>query len=249
MSSIGLKTTEVEAICAEMDERGYCVVPNVIIKKKAEEAQAALMELVYEEMTDEHRKSHFQRVGKLAGKHPIFLELMCNELAVAVWRRYLGEDMVCSTWTGCTLHPGWAKNSWHVDYPFWSLKPPYTTDNLTGQTVWLLDDFTEENGGTGAVPYSHLHAHPPQLGPDEWPDDAEIITGSRGSVVFAHGAWWHCSRPNRTGRPRSCLLGMYIRKCCIPQEDMRCQLEEIENPTELVTQLMCGNQHQPRIIS
>ena len=42
MSSIGLKTTEVEAICAEMDERGYCVVPNVIIKKKAEEAQAAL---------------------------------------------------------------------------------------------------------------------------------------------------------------------------------------------------------------
>jgi hypothetical protein len=39
---------------------------------------------------------------------------------------------------------------------------------------------------------------------------------------------------------------MYLMPWFIPQEDMRGQLEELENPSEQVQQLMCGKQHQPR---
>ncbi len=34
----------------------------------------------------------------------------------------------------------------------------------------------------------------------------------------------------------------------IPQEDMRSQLARIDEPTDLVTQLLCGNQHRPSVI-
>jgi ectoine hydroxylase-related dioxygenase (phytanoyl-CoA dioxygenase family) len=238
----------VDEICNEISEVGFSVVEGVITPEKADEARAILEDFCQKEMTPEVERTRFQRVGRIAVKNALFRELMCHPLALAVWRRFLGEDMVCSTWTGCTLHPGWDRHTWHVDYPFWSVKAPYLPDNIAGQTVWLLDDFTHENGGTGAVPGSHKRDHPPAYGDEEWPDEAVTVTGIRGSVVFAHGAWWHCSRPNQSQKSRSCLLGMYVRKLIITQEDMRAQLAEIENPSDEIKHLMCGNQHVPRSI-
>ena len=74
------------------------------------------------------------------------------------------------------------------------------------------------------------------------------MNGRRGSVVFAHGAWYHTARPNITDRSRTVLLGMYLKHCFIPQEDMYGQLAKIENPSEMVKKMMGGNQHQPKNI-
>ena len=112
----------------------------------------------------------------------------------------------------------------------------------------MLDDFTEENGATGGVPYSHKKGHPPDGDTKTWRDDGQILTGAKGSVVFAHGAWWHTARPNQTQQSRSCLLGMYLMPWFIPQEDMREQLAALENPSDLAQQLLCGKQHKPRTV-
>ncbi len=111
----------------------------------------------------------------------------------------------------------------------------------------MLDDFTEENGATAIVPGSHRHLAMPSDN-DKPRDDAEVVTGVRGSVVVAHGAYWHSARPNRTDKPRSTLLAMYIRPCCLTQENMRGQLAEIDNPSPLVSQLMGANQYVPKDI-
>tara|TARA_Y100000588_G_scaffold379619_1_gene462113 strand:+ start:442 stop:1209 length:768 start_codon:yes stop_codon:yes gene_type:complete len=240
--------TSVNEIISEFDERGFVVVPNVIDPSLADRASVALAGLLASEITPEERESGHQRVGQIAVKDPIFLELMCHPLVVDVWKTYLGEDVICSTWTANTLYPGHGRIGWHSDYPYWSISPPWPEGNFAGQTVWLLDDFTEENGATGAVPFSHRKGHPPDDPRDVWNPDGEILTGQRGSVVFAHGAWWHTSRPNRTEQPRSCLLGMYMLPCFIPQEDMRAQLDEIDAPSELAQQLMGANVYQPKNI-
>jgi ectoine hydroxylase-related dioxygenase (phytanoyl-CoA dioxygenase family) len=237
-----------EQIIDEMDNHGFVLVENVITREEAEEARRALADILEREITPDERERGHQRVGRIAVKHPIFLDLLCHPLAMAVWRRYLGEDVICSTWTANTIYPGHGGYGWHADYPYWSMKPPWPDGNLAGQTVWLLDDFTEENGATGAVPYSHREGHPPDDPRDSWRDDGEILIGKAGSVVFAHGAWWHTSRPNRTDRSRSCLLGMYMRPCVITQEDMRAQLAELDDPPETARQLMGENIYQPRII-
>jgi len=41
---------------------------------------------------------------------------------------------------------------------------------------------------------------------------------------------------------------MYMRLCVITQEETRAQLNMIDSPSELATQLLCGNTHQPKII-
>ncbi len=241
-------TPNIDSIINEVDERGFCVVHDVICPEKADEARNVLHDLLDTEITEQAREARTQRVGQIAVKHPIFLELMCHPFVLAVWQRMLGEDIMCSSWSANTVYPGHDHIAWHSDYPYWSLKPPWPAGNLAGQTLWMLDDYTEENGATAAIPNSHKKGHFPDEPKNEWRDEGEIFIGTRGSVVFAHGAWWHTARPNKTDQSRSCLLGMYLMPWFIPQEDMHAQLEQLENPSEIVQQLLCGKQHRPNTV-
>ena len=155
---------------------------------------------------------------------------------------------MCSTWTSNTLYPGHTTLGWHSDHPYWTLSKPWPEGQFAGQTIWMLDDFTPENGATAVVPGSHKLLRPPE-NIRVWNPDGEILIGSKGSVVFMHGATWHTARPNTTSIPRTCLLGMYIRPHCLPQENMRGQLADIPDPAPLVEQLMGGNQRQPQDIT
>ena len=235
-----------ESIMTDLDEQGYCMIPSVISEKKADEARVVLEQLLEKEATEQSLNAGTQRVGRIAVKHPIFLELMAHPLIIALWRKYLGDDMICSTWSGNTIYPGGDKINWHADYPYWSIQPPYPQGRLAGQTIWLLNDLTEENGATAMLPQSHLKGvPPPQDLKTQWIEEGKILTGKRGSVVVMHGACWHTARPNKTDQIRSVLLGMYMRPWFIPQEDMRSQLAELDNPSELVSHLMCANQREP----
>jgi len=241
---------DVDKIVAALKERGYCVVPSVISPQKADEARAVLERLLAAEMTDEIRAAKTQRVGGLAIKHPTFLELLAHPLIVSIWQAYLDdEDIVCSTWSANTAYPGFDKYGWHPDYPYWWINQPWPLERVCGQTIWLLDDFSEENGGTGFLPNSHLKGHPPPSDwNQEWPPEAQILTGVRGSALVFHGALWHTARPNRTDKARSALLGMYTRPFFLTQEDMRAQLDKVANPSAIVRQLLGGTRHQPGII-
>ena len=240
----------VSDVLAEINDRGYCVIPSAISPEKADEARIILEELLEEEATEETRAARTQRVGGIAFKHPIFLELLAHPLIVAIWQAYLADDaIICSTWSANTAFPGFDKYGWHPDYPYWWINQPWPLERVCGQTIWLLDDFTEENGGTGFLPNSHLKGHPPPKEMNEqWQPEAEILTGVRGSALVFHGALWHTARPNRTDKARSALLGMYTRPFFHTQEDMLAQLAKVENPSEIVQQLMGAKRHQPGII-
>ncbi|HEY3330678.1 MAG TPA: phytanoyl-CoA dioxygenase family protein [Capsulimonadaceae bacterium] len=234
----------IDDIIAEIDTRGYCVIPSVITPAEADTARAALDELLAAERTPEADRTRSQRVWRLATKNPLFLDLMCHPLIVALWQRYLGNDVICSTWTANTILPGCDAVGWHADFPYWSMAAPWPEGRLATQTIWMLDDFTDENGATGVEPYSHKMGRSP--GPADTHETAQIATATRGSVLVAHGAFWHTARPNRTAQPRSALLGMYMRPCFITQEDMRSQIAEIDSPSPIARQLLCENQYQSK---
>lgn len=122
-------------------------------------------------------------------------------------------------------------------------------EKVCGQTILMLDDFSEQNGGTGFVPNSHVKGHmPPSEWNTQWPPEAEILTGTRGSALVFHGALWHTARPNRSDKARSALLGMYTRPFFLQMEDMLGQLERVEDPSDMVRQLMGARRHQQVIV-
>lgn len=240
----------VNSIVAEIQERGYCLIRSVIPPEKADEARVVLEGLLEQEATAETRAAKTQRVGGIAYKHPIFADLLAHPLIVAIWQAYLDDDdIVCSTWSANTAYSGFDKYGWHPDYPYWWINQPWPLEKVCGQTIWLLDDFTEENGGTGFLPGSHLKGRPPPKDWNRsWPPEAQILTGVRGSALVFHGALWHTARPNRSDKARSALLGMYTRPFFLTQEDMLAQLDKVANPSAILRQLMGAKRHQPGII-
>jgi len=90
----------------------------------------------------------------VAGSLPIFPK---SDFSLRTqWISKLG-----SGYSGISRQAGGAIH-WHADCPYWALEPPWPTGRLTGQTIWMLDDFTEENGATGIVPGSHRRLQGPE---------------------------------------------------------------------------------------
>ena len=87
------------------------------------------------------------------------------------------------------------------------IKDPETGEVLL-QTMWMLTDFTAENGATLVVPGSHLKGRPPEPGEEA----GEVAaTGHRGSLLVWHGTLWHRAAANTsTGQHRLGANAGYI---------------------------------------
>ena len=238
-----LASERLDQIEHDLQEIGFHIVENVITPAEADAARAAVSELVEEDIANGHDHSYgdgkIRRVWALVGKSPIFRRFIQHPTVIAVWKRMLGEDVIASTFTANIVGPGAPTGGWHIDYPYWAMQAPFPAGALTGQTVWMLDDFTEENGATACIAGSHKTRRRPELGEADGME-AAIAVAPKGAILFTNGAIWHQSRPNRTGNPRVGLLGMYNRSVIYPQEDMPRQLTDAQlaGESEVLKQLL-----------
>ena len=93
-------------------------------------------------------------------------------------------------------------------------------------TVWMLDDFTRENGPTRMVPGSHKWGTRPQDVLDDLfaPHPEEVLlTGKAGTIAVMNAHLWHGGTANLTARPRLAMHGFYCRRDK-PQQQYQKQL-------------------------
>lgn len=126
---------------------------------------------------------------------PDLAPLCIHPDVLAVVEQGLGEDFylvnnVCTMWS----QPGSPTGRLHSDWPLSQVPQPWPPWPLLIQTMWMLTDFTEENGATRAVPGSHRFLQPPDA--DRIYFNEKPVTGSRGSVLIWHGTLWHRNGPN-----------------------------------------------------
>ena len=232
------------SVVSDLRTNGFSIVRDLMQEAEADALREHILGRIKKEMDRNSISRGHHRLLNIAVSNPASLAPLCNSFALAVWEAYLGPEFVCSTWTSNTIFPNGGAIYWHADYPYWTLPEPYPLWPLCGHTMWCLDDFTECNGATASIPGSHLRPRLPRLG-NSWPSDAKILTAPRGSAIFADGAWWHTTTLNQTSDTRTVLLAKYIRPFCVPQEDMRYQLAQMANPSELVVRLFGGKAYQP----
>src|ERR1700730_1170925 len=82
-------------------------------------------------------------------------------------------------------------------------------------TVWMLDDFTTENGAIRMVPGSHNSGQLPQeVLPDTMASHPEeiLLTGTAGTVVVMNAHMWHGGTANHTGSHRRAMHAFYCRR-------------------------------------
>ena len=241
-----LNSEKLDRVEHDLREIGFHIIENVISAEEADAAREAIWELVETDIANGYDHSYgdgkIRRVWAIVGKSPIFRKLIQHPTVVAVWQRMLGADMIASTFTANIVGPGAPAGGWHIDYPYWAMQPPFPSGSLTGQTVWMLDEFTAENGATACIAESHKTLRRPEPGEAE-SREMSVAIAPKGSILFTNGAIWHQCLPNVTDTPRVGLLGMYNRSVIYPQEDMPRQLndDELAGESDVLKQLLGRN--------
>lgn len=93
----------------------------------------------------------------------IFEQMVQHPRVIEIVEAVLGSDMTLGGFSVHILHPGAGNMGAHVDYPYFSMKPPYPAAPVMEiQAIWMMEDFTASNGAPLFAAGSQLRREFPQ---------------------------------------------------------------------------------------
>jgi ectoine hydroxylase-related dioxygenase (phytanoyl-CoA dioxygenase family) len=200
----------------QLDALGYVVLEGCMGDALRDELRARIHDLFEEEgdraghefQTEEHAR----RLANLVDKGEVFRRAIVLALVIDLVRHVLGADAKLSSLNARSADPqSEVGQPLHVDMAAIPDAKGYWVCN----TVWMLDDFTRENGATRLVPRSHLWGKRPQDVLDDplarHPDEI-LLTGKAGSVAVMNSHMWHGGTANRTPAARLAMHAFYCRR-------------------------------------
>ncbi len=205
--------TEVEKLA--LDRGGYCVLEDFMsrdlldsLRRRIEELFAAEGEQAGAEFKQEPQS---RRLSNLVNKGEIFERVIALPEILERVRYVLGPKFKLSSLNARSANPhsDWVQPL-HADVGAIADEKGYWVCN----TVWMLDDFTCENGAIRAIPGSHHWRKLPQEvleDPRATHPDEILLTGKAGTVVVMNAHLWHGGTANRTSAHRRALHAFYTR--------------------------------------
>jgi ectoine hydroxylase-related dioxygenase (phytanoyl-CoA dioxygenase family) len=180
-----------------------------------------------------------QRMWMLVNKGRTFLDVLELDQPHALIGHVLGEEFLLSSYSGNIAKTGGVAMNLHTDQ-WWAPEPVHLSRARSGLPVgsmnrttfdesiaeprdylapaaaanilYMLNDFTEANGGTRIAPMSHLYGRHPNVERDA---DVETVAaeGPAGTAIITDGRVWHGTGANSTNAPRLAMIATY----CGPQ--------------------------------
>jgi ectoine hydroxylase-related dioxygenase (phytanoyl-CoA dioxygenase family) len=198
-----------------LDEDGYLVLAGFLSGELLARLRRRVEELFAEE--GEAAGSEFKhepgcrRLANLVDKGDVFREVIACPPVLECVRHVLGPVMKLSSLNARSVLPGGGAQPLHADMAAVADASGYWVCN----TVWMLDDYTPDNGALRLLPGSHRRgALPQEVLADPLADQPgqSLVTGRAGTVVVLNAHAWHAGTANRTGRPRTSLHAFYCRR-------------------------------------
>jgi ectoine hydroxylase-related dioxygenase (phytanoyl-CoA dioxygenase family) len=197
----------------QLDEAGFLVLDGFMPPSLLRRLRERIEELFVEEGVS--AGSEFKpepgclRLANLADKGEVFREII--PLLLPFVRYVIGPEVKLSSLNARRVPPGAGGQPLHADMSAVADEAVPWVCN----TVWLLDDFTADNGALRIVPGSHRFGRlPKDVLSDPAADHPEqvMVTGKAGSVVVLNAHAWHSGTANRADRPRTACHVFYCRR-------------------------------------
>ena len=149
-----------------------------------------------------------RRLANLVNKGRVFEEVIVNPRVLEFVESVLGTRFKLSSLNVRSANPHTVDGQpLHAD----SGAIADETGYLVCNSVWMLDDFTPENGATRMVPGSHRWRKLPHTDFFEPHPEEQLVLGRAGDVVVMNAHMWHGGTANRTARPRRAMHVYYTR--------------------------------------
>jgi len=198
-----------------LDENGYLPLENILSPDQAADMRRRYDELVEQEGEDAGKEVHQEegthRLADLVNKGEIFEICMTHPRVLAAMKHVLGSYFKLSSLNGRAALPGQGLQGMHADWST-AVEPG---DYFVCNSVWLLSDFSFENGATRVLPGSHKSRQHPRdaLEDPKAPVPGDVVlTGKAGTVVIFNAHTWHGGTLNRSLEPRYGLHGYFCRR-------------------------------------
>lgn len=200
----------------QLDEEGYVLLEGAMGAPLLAALRARILEL-YEEEGDRaghefKTEAQAHRLANLVDKGEVFRTAILHPLVLEGVRHVLGPQIKLSSLNARSADPhSDAGQPLHVDMG----ALPDASGFWVCNTIWLLDDFTPENGATRLVPGSHRWNARPQdvLADPLAPHPQEVLlTGPAGSIAVMNAHLWHGGTANRSSAPRLAMHAFYCRR-------------------------------------
>jgi ectoine hydroxylase-related dioxygenase (phytanoyl-CoA dioxygenase family) len=202
-----------------IDGPGFVLLPKLVDESEAAEARCRALEVAASPSAAEFGRRN-ERIGQqhlrgLLALGEIFERMVQHPAIIEIAEGMLGDDMTLGAYSARILYPGATEMGVHIDYPYWAMRGPLTLrPPLMAQVIWMLQDFTEQNGATLVAPRSQLRCAQPNR--EQFAREAIKVTGAAGDAIVSHGLLWHDTSQNHTGEPRVALLINYGLKVIRP---------------------------------
>ncbi len=200
----------------DLERFGYAIVEGALSPDRVATLRARVVEQARGEDAQGvgfHDGKANQRIWMLPNKGRIFRDLMLDPLVDTFMGALLGRDFLLSSLTANIARPGGVPMYLHTDQgyvDFWTPKP------LVANVAWMLDDFTEANGGTRLVPGSHLNTERV----DHALADTVAAEGPAGAALIFDGRLTHGTGANLTAsEERHAILSYHCRPFVRQQEN------------------------------
>jgi hypothetical protein len=199
----------------QLDEQGFVVLEGLLPDAFLERLRSRTEDLFQKEGenagSEFRQEPHARRLANLVDKGEVFQQVVSYPEVLERVAWVLKPRFKLSSLNARSTDPNSPEaQPLHCDAGSLPDEKGYCVCN----TIWLLDDFTSENGATRIVPDSHKWGKLPQqvLNDPAAPHPEEIlVTAPAGSVVVMNTHAWHGGTANRTNRPRRALHSFYCR--------------------------------------
>jgi ectoine hydroxylase-related dioxygenase (phytanoyl-CoA dioxygenase family) len=200
----------------DLDELGYAVFEDFISPgwlTELQEATARQFQLEGEQAGSEFRlEEGSRRLANLVNKGEVFRRVVVEPRLLELVGLVIPGGFKLSSLNVRSANPhNGSGQPLHADMGAVADEHGFWVCN----SVWMLDDFTEENGPLRVVPGSHRWGKTPQdvlKDPAASHPDEVVLTGHAGTVVVMNAHCWHGGQANQTDRPRTALHAFFSRR-------------------------------------
>lgn len=207
-----------------LDRDGFAPIPGVLEPDRLDAVRERLDELAAAEGDragiEVHQEAGTARLADLVNKGEIFDVFYTHPRVLAGVAHVLGGDFKVSSLNSRSAFPGEGLQRLHTD---WGTADPAAGYQVCN-SIWLLDDFTADNGATRVVPGSHRSGQSPAdvlADPRAPHPDEALLLAPAGTVVIFNSHVWHGGTLNRSAAPRRAVHSYFTRRANGQQLDQR----------------------------
>jgi ectoine hydroxylase-related dioxygenase (phytanoyl-CoA dioxygenase family) len=263
-----MSAMRVDRELASLRESGFVVLPELLSPSQLVAMRRALEPHLRQEYYGRNDfEGHLtERVYTLVDRGRVFEDLVEHPLVLALCDALLEPNYLLTASQAIQIHPGETAQAIHTDDSFYRVPRPRPAISVS--TIWAIDEFTEENGGTQIIAGSHtwddatigqpLHSinfttAPAGTAPSEAPppqgleERLKTVVMPAGSLIFFLGTLVHRGGANHSDRPRLALSNQYCEPWARPQENYTLAIppERVGRMSPRVQELVGYSIHPP----